>query len=112
MEKKCGRLRQATDDNRIRRMYFACWITKVADTNLEYVMCSSIAIVVTRTHLSVTSYVQCLSCVRAELFITDLAVNLSTARYPEQLTRAPSPSNVFPNQTSKIVEIVFPFYAS
>jgi hypothetical protein len=27
---------QATDDNIIRRMRFACWITKTTDTHLEY----------------------------------------------------------------------------
>ena len=34
--KKCGRARQVTDDNIIRRMRFACWITKVTDTHSEY----------------------------------------------------------------------------
>jgi hypothetical protein len=36
--KKYGRARQATDDNIIRRMRFACWITKVTDTHPEYVI--------------------------------------------------------------------------
>jgi hypothetical protein len=35
---KYGRARQATDDNIIRRMRFACWITKATDTHLEYVI--------------------------------------------------------------------------
>jgi hypothetical protein len=35
---KYGRARQATDDNVIRRMRFACWITKATDTHLEYVI--------------------------------------------------------------------------
>jgi hypothetical protein len=30
---KYGRAGQATDDNIIRRMRFACWITKAADTH-------------------------------------------------------------------------------
>jgi hypothetical protein len=30
--------RQATDDNIIRRMRFACWITKATDTHSEYVL--------------------------------------------------------------------------
>jgi hypothetical protein len=30
--------RQATDDNIIRRMRFACWITKATDTHSEYVI--------------------------------------------------------------------------
>ena len=35
---KYGRARQATDDNIIRRMWFACWITKAIDTHSEYVI--------------------------------------------------------------------------
>jgi hypothetical protein len=35
---KYGRDRQATDDNIIRRMRFACWITKATDTPSEYVI--------------------------------------------------------------------------
>jgi hypothetical protein len=34
---KYGTARQATDDNIIRRMRFACWITKATDTHSEYV---------------------------------------------------------------------------
>jgi hypothetical protein len=36
---KYGRARQATGDNIIRRMRFACWITKPTDTRSEYVIC-------------------------------------------------------------------------
>jgi hypothetical protein len=35
---KHGTARQATDDNIIRRMRFACWITKATDTHTEYVI--------------------------------------------------------------------------
>jgi hypothetical protein len=35
---KRGRARQATDDNIIRSMHFACWVTKAADTHSEYVI--------------------------------------------------------------------------
>jgi hypothetical protein len=35
---KYGRARQATDDNIIRRMRFACWITKATDTHSEYLI--------------------------------------------------------------------------
>jgi hypothetical protein len=35
---KYGIARQATDDNIIRRMRFACWITKATDTHSEYVI--------------------------------------------------------------------------
>jgi hypothetical protein len=38
MRKNCSRARQATDDNIIQRMRFACWINKATDTSLEYVM--------------------------------------------------------------------------
>jgi hypothetical protein len=33
-----GTARQATDDNIIRRMRFACWITKTTDIHSEYVI--------------------------------------------------------------------------
>jgi len=35
---KCGRASQAKDDNTVRRMRLACWITKATDTHLEYVI--------------------------------------------------------------------------
>jgi hypothetical protein len=35
---KYGTVRQATDDNIIRRMRFACWITKATDTHSQYVI--------------------------------------------------------------------------
>ena len=35
---KYGRSEQATDDNIILRMRFACWITKATDTHSEYVL--------------------------------------------------------------------------
>jgi hypothetical protein len=35
---KYGTARQATDDNIIRRMRFACWITKATDTHSEHVI--------------------------------------------------------------------------
>ena len=34
---KCGRAGQATDDNIIWRMRFACWINKAADRHLKYI---------------------------------------------------------------------------
>jgi hypothetical protein len=48
----------ATNDNIIRPMRFAFWMTTATDTILN---CFSTAAVVTRTRLSVTVYVQCLS---------------------------------------------------
>jgi hypothetical protein len=35
---KYGTARQATDDNIIRRMRIACWVTKATDTHSEYVI--------------------------------------------------------------------------
>jgi hypothetical protein len=36
--KKCCSAKQATDDNIIRRMRFACWITKATNTHSECVI--------------------------------------------------------------------------
>ena len=33
-----SRYRQATDANIVRRMEFACWVTKATDTHSEYVI--------------------------------------------------------------------------
>jgi hypothetical protein len=33
-----GTARRATDDNIIRRVRFACWVTKAKDTHSEYVI--------------------------------------------------------------------------
>jgi hypothetical protein len=47
----------------IRRMRFACWITKATDTLRIYnTYCFSISTMVTRTRLNVTLYVHSLSC--------------------------------------------------
>jgi len=35
---KCRTAREATDDNAIRRMHFACWITTATNTHSEYVV--------------------------------------------------------------------------
>jgi hypothetical protein len=35
---KYGTARQATDNNIIRRMRFACWTTKATDTHSEYII--------------------------------------------------------------------------
>jgi hypothetical protein len=35
---KCGGAIEATDDNTIQRMRFACWITKATDAHSEYVI--------------------------------------------------------------------------
>ena len=55
---------QSTDNNVIRRMRFARWITMARICNTY---CFSTATVVTRTLLSVMCYVHCLSCYSAEL---------------------------------------------
>jgi hypothetical protein len=38
MWKKCGAARQARDDSKIRRMRFACWITKTTNKCLVYII--------------------------------------------------------------------------
>ena len=56
VEKYC-RAGQATGNNIIRRMRFACWITKATQTRSEYVIrayCFSTATMVMQTHLIVT----------------------------------------------------------
>jgi hypothetical protein len=58
---KYGGAREATDDNVIQSLRFACWITKATDTLR---ICNhyhfSPTTVVPRTHLSVTLYAYCL----------------------------------------------------
>jgi hypothetical protein len=56
-----GRAGQAAADNIIRRMRFACWITKVTDTPSKYVILIAFP-VVTRTPLNVRLYVRFLLC--------------------------------------------------
>jgi len=44
MWKRYSRATQATDDNRIRSMRFACWITKATNTHSEYtILIASVA---------------------------------------------------------------------
>ena len=61
---KHGRARQATDDNIIRRMRFACWITKATDTHSEYVILTAFQRQqCLRESVSMLRlYVHCLSC--------------------------------------------------
>jgi endonuclease III len=40
--KKCGRPGEAIDDNIIRRMSFACWITKATKTHSECVILTAL----------------------------------------------------------------------
>jgi hypothetical protein len=64
MCKKFGRARQTTDDNIIRRMRFACWITKATDTHSEYVILTALTLQQwLRERASMLRlYVYCLSC--------------------------------------------------
>ena len=60
---KFGRVEQATDDNIIRRMRFAYWITKATDTlRIGNTYKVSTARVLTRMSLSVTLDVHFLPC--------------------------------------------------
>jgi len=56
--------RLATDDNIIRRMRWACWITKATDTHSEHdTYCFSLATMVMLRRLNVALYVHSVSCV-------------------------------------------------
>jgi hypothetical protein len=80
---KYGRARQVTDDNIIRRMRFACWITEATDTHSEYV----IRIVFPRQqwlrerasilHL----YVHCLSCINRKFYIVNEMLILNSISF-------------------------------
>ena len=76
---KHGTARQATDDTIIRRMDFACWITKPTDT-LE--MCNTyrfpIATMVARTCQFFTLYVYCLSCATLQTIQVYIKINRLT----------------------------------
>jgi hypothetical protein len=58
---KYGKATQATDDNIMRRMRFACWITKATDANSEYALLIAFPItkMVTLMRLKITFYVRC-----------------------------------------------------
>ena len=53
---KYSRAGQAADDNTIRPMHFACWVTKATDTHPEYVILFAFSTItlVMRTRLDVT----------------------------------------------------------
>jgi hypothetical protein len=61
---KYDRVGQATDDNIIRHMRFACWVSKATGTSSEYVIFIAVSTKTMgiRTRLIVTLYVHCLSC--------------------------------------------------
>jgi hypothetical protein len=64
-----GRPRQTTGEKIMRRMRFACWITKAPDVLwVCYTYCCSTATVVTRTHLNVTLYVHWQSVSKVTLY--------------------------------------------
>jgi hypothetical protein len=61
---KYGRARWASDENRIRRMRIACWITKATDTHSEYVILTAFPLLSlvaqTRLDVNVYTYMTCL----------------------------------------------------
>jgi hypothetical protein len=60
---KFGRAGQAADDKIILRMRIGCWISKGSNTlRICNTYCFTVATMVTRSFLSVTLYVHCLSC--------------------------------------------------
>ena len=54
---KYGGARQATDDNIIRRMRFACWVTKATDTH-TYIHTHIHTYIHTNTHTYTHTYIQ------------------------------------------------------
>ena len=68
---KCGRAGEATDDNIIRRMRCACWITKATPTHSGYVILIAFSRRqwVTRKRLNITLYVHCLfNCIGHKMY--------------------------------------------
>jgi len=61
---KCGRARQATDDNTVWRMRLACWKFKATDKHSEYEIriVFNTASIVAQTLLIFTLCIHCLSC--------------------------------------------------
>ena len=68
-----GRDTQATDDSTIRRMRFACRLTKARIQTHIYTIYT--AVVVTRTRLSIALYVHCVSCF-VEVFENNAIMNM------------------------------------
>jgi hypothetical protein len=66
---KYGRAGQATDDNTIWRMRFACWITKAIDTRSEYVtlIASPRQQCLSERALILRLYLHCLFCLLRRL---------------------------------------------
>jgi len=61
VKKKSRRRGQSTDDNITRRMRIVCCKLKTKTHRVRNTYCSSTTTIVTRTSLSVKSYVHCLS---------------------------------------------------
>jgi hypothetical protein len=73
---KYGRVGQATDDNIILRMRFACWITKATVIHSEYVILNA-------SMLSL--YVHCLSCLVFIIRSDKIAVGCTPSRSTQTL---------------------------
>ena len=60
-----GRSRQATDENIMRRMHFACWVSKTTETHLAYVIFIACArrIWLRERVFILRSCVHCVSCI-------------------------------------------------
>jgi len=87
--------RLATEDNIMRRMRLAYWITKVTETHPEYVILISFTSppMVKRTRLNVMLYVYCLS------FFFVVCITLLSASYILERQKARRPAN---NQSERI----------
>jgi hypothetical protein len=72
---KYGRARQATDDNILGHMCFACWMTKATDTHTDYVIPSAFPWQqwLCKYTLVLHLYVHCLSCLIGYAITSSLA---------------------------------------
>jgi hypothetical protein len=66
MWKKYGRAGQATDDNIIRRMRFACWIPKSTDTKYVIIITFPRQQWLRKRASMLRLHVHCLSCCRIQ----------------------------------------------
>jgi len=65
MWKKCGTIRQATDENKLRRTRIACWITKARNTHSECIILTAFPMKQwsrQRPSMILHTFVHCLPC--------------------------------------------------
>ena len=79
---KYGRVEQATDDNRVRHMNFACWINKATNTHSEYINthCFSTTTMVTGTRLNI-AFIRTLPVLFLTAVTQQLMLNINVFDY-------------------------------